>query len=66
MEHKKVGIKLREESLLKVSFEIIKTKSIMFFLITSSSIFLGATYFYNKKFPSHKYPEWLEFLKFIA
>ncbi|HDW3057447.1 hypothetical protein P4388_29590 [Bacillus thuringiensis] len=55
-----------EESLMKVSLAIMKTKSIIFFIVTSVVFFLTATYFYNKKFPNHKYPELVEFLKYIS
>ncbi|PEA86986.1 hypothetical protein COD10_25430 [Bacillus thuringiensis] len=57
---------MKEDSLLKVSLESLKMRSNIFFIITSLSIFLGATYYYNKRFPNHKYPEWLEFLKLIG
>ncbi|EJQ65268.1 hypothetical protein IIC_03751 [Bacillus cereus VD021] len=57
---------MKEESLLKVSLKILKTRSNLFFIVTSSSMFLGAAYYYNKRFPNHKYPEWLEFLKLIG
>ncbi|MEK4604335.1 hypothetical protein CN683_02285 [Bacillus toyonensis] len=57
---------MKEETLLKVSLESLKMRSNVFFIITSSSIFLGATYYYNKRFPNHKYPEWLEFLKLVG
>ncbi|HDX9530417.1 hypothetical protein [Bacillus thuringiensis] len=57
---------MAKESLVKVSLAIMKTKSTIFFIITSVVIFLTATYFYNKKFPNHKYPEWVEFLKYIS
>ena len=57
---------MKEETLLKVSLESLKMRSNVFFIVTSSSIFLGATYYYNKRFPNHKYPEWLEFLKLVG
>ncbi|PGS41491.1 hypothetical protein COC58_13005 [Bacillus cereus] len=57
---------MKEETLLKVSLKSLKMRNNIFFIITSVSIFLGATYYYNKRFPSHKYPEWLEFLKLIG
>ncbi|WP_420975108.1 hypothetical protein [Bacillus thuringiensis] len=57
---------MKEDSLLKVSLESLKMRSNMFFIITSLSIFLGATYYYNKRFPNHKYPEWLEFRNYSA
>ncbi|MEH7242603.1 hypothetical protein V7131_15805 [Bacillus sp. JJ269] len=57
---------MKEDSLLKVSLESLIMRSNIFFIITSLSIFLGATYYYNKRFPNHKYPEWLEFLKLIG
>ncbi|MGH1285532.1 hypothetical protein [Bacillus toyonensis] len=57
---------MKEETLLKVSLESLKMRSNVFFIFTSSSIFLGATYYYNKRFPNHKYPEWLEFLKLVG
>lgn len=57
---------MKEESLLKVSLKSLKIRSNLFFIITSLSIFLGATYYYNKRFPNHRYPEWLEFLKLIG
>lgn len=64
--HEKEGINLKEETFLKVILEIMKTKRVIFFTITSVIWFLGATYFYNKKFPNHKYPELVEFLKSIS
>ncbi|KKZ91598.1 MULTISPECIES: hypothetical protein [Bacillus cereus group] len=57
---------MKEESLLNVSLKSLKMGSNIFFIITSLSIFLGATYYYNKRFPNHRYPEWLEFLKWIG
>ncbi|PFB28086.1 hypothetical protein CN388_12150 [Bacillus cereus] len=57
---------MKEESLLNISLKSLKMRSNIFFIITSVSIFLGATYYYNKRFPSHRYPEWLEFLKWIG
>ncbi|PHE19392.1 hypothetical protein COF41_11945 [Bacillus toyonensis] len=57
---------MKEETLLKVSLESLKMRSNVFFIVTSSSVFLGATYYYNKRFPNHKYPEWLEFLKLVG
>ncbi|WP_270393821.1 hypothetical protein [Bacillus paranthracis] len=57
---------MKEESLWKVSLESLKMRSNICFIITSFSIFLGATYYYNKRFPNHRYPEWLEFLKWIG
>ncbi|WP_217994017.1 hypothetical protein, partial [Bacillus cereus] len=60
------GDNLKEDSLWKVSLESLKMRSNIFFIITSLSIFLGSTYYYNKRFPNHKYPEWLEFLKLIG
>ncbi|ONH02059.1 hypothetical protein BKK39_02815 [Bacillus cereus] len=57
---------MKEEFLWKVSLESLKMRSNICFIITSFSIFLGATYYYNKRFPNHRYPEWLEFLKWIG
>ncbi|BCD32076.1 hypothetical protein CN386_01155 [Bacillus cereus] len=57
---------MKEETLLKVSLKSLKMRSNIFFIITSLSIFLGATYYYNKRFPTHMYPEWLGFLKLIG
>ncbi|PEA10381.1 hypothetical protein CN425_01130 [Bacillus cereus] len=57
---------MKEASLLKVILQSLKMRSNVFFIITFSSIFLGATYYYNKRFPNHRYPEWLEFLKLIG
>ncbi|AFQ09907.1 hypothetical protein BGI23_24530 [Bacillus sp. ABP14] len=57
---------MKEETLWKVSLKSLKMRSNIFFIITSLSIFLGATYYYNKRFPNHRYPEWLEFLKLIG
>ncbi|MED2036872.1 hypothetical protein P4V58_06465 [Bacillus wiedmannii] len=57
---------MKEESLLNVSLKSLKMGSNIFFIITSLSIFLGAAYYYNKRFPNHRYPEWLEFLKWIG
>ncbi|PGK41641.1 hypothetical protein CN907_10185 [Bacillus anthracis] len=57
---------MKEETLWKVSLESLKMRSNIFFITTSFSIFLGATYYYNKRFPNHRYPEWLEFLKLIG
>ncbi|MBG9536763.1 hypothetical protein BM74_11790 [Bacillus thuringiensis] len=57
---------MKEESLWKVSLESLKMRSNICFIITSFSIFLGATYYYNKRFPNHRYPQWLEFLKLIG
>ncbi|KLV15933.1 hypothetical protein BHL27_03330 [Bacillus cereus] len=54
---------MKEESLWKVSLESLKMRSNICFIITSFSILLGDTYYYNKRFPNHRYPEWLEFLK---
>ncbi|HFU7053819.1 hypothetical protein ACS2QU_11020 [Bacillus cereus group sp. Bce005] len=45
---------------LSISFEVI------LFSITTLIIFLISTYFYNHKFPNHRYPAFLEFLSYIA
>ncbi|OTZ32739.1 hypothetical protein CBR58_31160 [Bacillus thuringiensis] len=57
---------LDNNSLLKVCIEIIKTKIVVFFIITTMFFFIGSTYVYNQKFPNHKYPQWVEFLKYIS
>ncbi|CUB08596.1 hypothetical protein BN2127_JRS1_00378 [Bacillus cereus] len=57
---------MKEESLWKVSLESLKMRSNICFIITSFSIFLEATYYYNKRFPNHRYSEWLAFLKVMG
>ncbi|MDR5038529.1 hypothetical protein FNE58_02350 [Bacillus thuringiensis] len=57
---------LDNNSLLKACFEIMKIKIVVFFTITSIIFFIGCTYVYNQKFPNHKYPQWVEFLKYIS
>ncbi|PGQ64790.1 hypothetical protein COA26_23785 [Bacillus cereus] len=57
---------MNNNSLLKVCFEIIKTKSVVFFTIITIIFFIGFTYVYNQKFPNHKYPQLVEFLKCIS
>ncbi|MDR5023002.1 hypothetical protein FOL75_13835 [Bacillus thuringiensis] len=57
---------LDNNSLLKACFEIMKTKIVVFFTITSIIFFIGFIYVYNQKFPNHKYPQWVEFLKYIS
>ncbi|WIG41370.1 hypothetical protein [Bacillus toyonensis] len=53
-------------SLFEVISIALRSKEVLLFSSLSLVIFLTATYFYNSKFPNHKYPEFLDALKYIA
>ncbi|MDM5195775.1 hypothetical protein QUG02_22720 [Bacillus hominis] len=53
-------------SLFEVIGIALRSKEVLLFSSLSLVIFLAATYFYNSKFPNHKYPEFLGVLKYIA
>ncbi|AFU15446.1 hypothetical protein ACW4EZ_24235 [Bacillus toyonensis] len=53
-------------SLFEVISIALRSKEVLLFSSLSLVIFLTATYFYNSKFPNHKYPEFLGALKYIA
>ncbi|MGH0429158.1 hypothetical protein ACQVPL_07690 [Bacillus hominis] len=53
-------------SLFEVIGIALRSKEVLLFSSLSLVIFLIATYFYNSKFPNHKYPEFLGVLKYIA
>ncbi|PHB54819.1 hypothetical protein COI41_22705 [Bacillus toyonensis] len=53
-------------SLFEVISIALRSKEFLLFSSLSLVIFLTATYFYNSKFPNHKYPEFLVALKYIA
>ncbi|WP_410984055.1 hypothetical protein [Bacillus cereus] len=53
-------------SLLDVIGLMLRSKDVLLFSSLSFIIFLVSTYFYNSKFPNHKYPEFFGILKYIA
>ncbi|WP_459503291.1 hypothetical protein [Bacillus sp. C1] len=55
-----------EGSLREVIGVLLRSKDVLLFSSLSLIIFLVATYFYNSKFPNHKYPEFFGILKYVA
>ncbi|MEN1937569.1 hypothetical protein AAIE21_18745 [Paenibacillus sp. 102] len=53
-------------SLLEIIGLMLRSKDVLLFSFLSLIIFLVSTYFYNSKFPHHKYPEFFGILKYVA
>ncbi|WIY60727.1 hypothetical protein [Bacillus arachidis] len=56
----------QNESLFRLVGTMLKSKDVIVFSFLSLVFFVISTYFYNVKFPNHKYPEFLGILKSIA
>ncbi|MDA1775141.1 hypothetical protein PDJ95_28065 [Bacillus cereus] len=59
-------MKTPNESFISVLGRLSLSLDVIFFSIVTLIIFLVSTYFYNHKFPNHRYPAYLEFLSYIA
>ncbi|MDM5185956.1 hypothetical protein QUF99_00375 [Bacillus sp. DX4.1] len=53
-------------SLLSAFGKIFTSIDVLLFLGLSFLLLLVSAYFYNQKFPNHKYPVLLEFLSYVA
>ncbi|PEA89592.1 hypothetical protein CON71_13000 [Bacillus thuringiensis] len=59
-------MKSSNSSLLSVLKQIFTSFKVVLFLSLSLCIILISTYFYNQRFPNHKYPTLLEFLSYVT